>query len=156
MTGVHSGQTHRVEDPWGLPDCGFDTLTVPAPDRFVTRSYFTISLSLWTWTNSKQHMLLIPILEKKSCFRWKPMPGGILLFPRGFGNEWFLFLSNEQGGKKKESKMEVASWIIGAGRDLSDDWAQPANYRWGHLGPRDWMAPPRWGRSGESGGCCWK
>ena len=77
---------------------------IPAPpawDHFVTRSYSTISVSLWTRTNSKQHMLFIPTLEKKSCFLWKPMPGGVL-FPRGFGNEWFFFFGPIS--RKKEAK----------------------------------------------------
>lgn len=54
----------------------------------------------WTRTNSKQHMLFIPTLEKKSCFLRKPMPGRFL-FPRGFRNEWFFFgpISREKEAK---------------------------------------------------------
>ena len=113
-TGVHSGQAHSVEDPPGPRTvdvtCSLSYTLPPARDHFVTQSYSTISVSLWTRTNSKQHMLFIPTLEKKSCFLWKPMPGRVLLFPRGFGNEWFFFFfffwSNKQ---EKRSKMEVAS-----------------------------------------------
>ena len=94
--GVHSGQAHSVEDPPGPQTvdvtCSLSYTFPPARDHFVTKSYSTISVSLWTRTNSKQHMLFIPTLEKKSCFLWKPMPGRVLLFPRGFGNEWFFVL----------------------------------------------------------------
>lgn len=153
-TGVHSGQTHRVEDP-PVPRTVDVTRSLYLPpatcDDFVTWSYSTISLSLWTQTNSKQHMLFIPILEKKSCFLWKPMPSRVLLFPRGFGNEWF-FLFVQQAGKKKQNRGCFIDNQCRKGSERWLNWICPC--RWGDLGPRGWMTAPR--RSGESWGCRWK